>query len=43
MRLIPNSPYAESATPSARKLVIAAAPWAVLALTALILLVALGV
>jgi len=42
MRLIPNSPYDESATPSVRKLVIAAAPWAILALTALILLVALG-
>lgn len=41
MRLIPSSPYAESAAPSARKLVVAAAPWAILAMTALILLVAL--
>ena len=42
MRLIPQSPYDETATPSARKLVAAAAPWAVLAVAALILLVASG-
>lgn len=42
MRLIPNSPYDESDAPSARQLAFAAAPWAALALSALILLVALG-
>ncbi len=42
MRLIPHSPYDDTATPSVRQLVVAAAPWAVLALTALILLVASG-
>lgn len=42
MRLIPHSPYDDTATPSARKLAVAAAPWAILALIALILLVASG-
>jgi|LakMenEpi03Aug12_release.lakeMendotaPanAssembly.Ray.scaffolds.fasta_scaffold2809812_2 hypothetical protein len=42
MRLIPNSPYDDTATPSARRLMIAAMPWAIVALTALILLVASG-
>ncbi|MDP2151307.1 MAG: hypothetical protein Q8K13_16885 [Parvibaculum sp.] len=42
MRLIPHSPYDESDTPSARKLAFAAAPWAILALTALLLLLASG-
>jgi len=42
MRLIPHSPYDESDRPSARKLAVAAAPWAILALTALLLLLASG-
>ncbi len=42
MRLMPHSPYDDTATPSARKLALAAAPWAVLALTALVLLLASG-
>lgn len=40
MRLPPLSPYARSATPTAREVVFAAAPWALMAAAALCALIA---